>query len=110
MKKFAILGVSALAGCSSVNAQYVGPDGRYGTGAVTGGALSLNNGKFSIAAQGVTCSGNFPSWEKRSIVFPVWCTDGVSGTVTMTRAPVNVIAGEGTMQLTNGETRRFTFG
>lgn len=110
MRKIAVLAISALAGCSSVQTQYVGPTGQYGSGSITGGVMSMNNGKFSIAANGVTCSGNFPSWEKLTVIFPIWCTDGTSGTVTMARPPVNVISGEGTMQLTNGETRRFTFG
>lgn len=109
MGKLLILTALFLTACSTIQTRYVGPNGQYGSGTISGGVMSMNNGKFSIAADGVTCSGNFPSWEKLTVVFPVWCTDGNNGTVTMTRPPVNVISGEGNMQLTNGDTRHFTF-
>lgn len=100
----------ALAGCNSINVKYVDASGLHGAGKLTGGAVNFNDGKLTIADRGVTCSGSFPSWESVTVVFPVKCTDGASGTVTMTRPPVNQIAGEGAMQLTNGQTRRFVFG
>lgn len=99
-----------IAGCNSIGVRYVDATGERGAGTITGGALSMNDGKFSIADKGVTCSGNFPSWTNLTITFPVSCTDGNRGTVTVTRPPVNAIAGEGTMELTNGEVRRIVFG
>jgi hypothetical protein len=110
MRIVTLLALLALAGCNSIGVRYVDATGERGTGTLTGGPVSFNDGKFSISDRGVTCSGSFPSWANLTVVFPVTCTDGKTGTVTMTRPPANVIAGEGTMQLSSGETRRFVFG
>ncbi|WPE22507.1 hypothetical protein [Shinella zoogloeoides] len=112
MKNFVALGaVLALVGCNTIENQYVSATGRYGSGQTTFGAMQ-ENVKFSIGDGRVTCRGTAPDWRKATVVIPVACTDGKSGTVTMTRPMTNasMVAGEGTMQLTNGETRRFIFG
>lgn len=108
-----LFGVSVLvllAGCNSIGVRYVDATGERGSGTITGGAVSMNDGKFSIADRGVTCSGSFASWANLTIVVPVTCTDGKTGTATMTRPFNGPIAGEGTLQLAGGETRRFVFG
>ena len=111
VKAIAVLAVaSCLVGCNTIAVRYVDATGERGSGTITGGVASMNDGKFSVSDKGVTCSGAFPSWANLTITFPVRCTDGNTGTVTMTRPPVNVIAGEGTMQLASGDTRRFVFG
>lgn len=103
--------LAALAGCNTVENQYVDASGKRGSGQTTF-SVTFSDGKFSISDAGVTCSGSFDSWQSATVVFPVTCSDGKSGSVTMTRPTANasLVAGEGTMQLTNGETRRFVFG
>ncbi|MHC2540415.1 hypothetical protein FB001_103289 [Ensifer sp. SEMIA 135] len=100
-----------VAGCNTIENQYVDANGRRGSGQTTFG-VTMTDGKFAIADAGVTCSGTFPHWRNATVVFPVTCTDGTSGTVTMTRPTANasMVAGEGTMSLTNGDARRFVFG
>lgn len=111
MRKWSVIAIATLvSGCNSIPVNYVDAGGLRGSGEITGGVASMNDGTFKVSDRGVTCSGSFPSWSNLTTVFPVKCSDGNQGSVTMTRPPVNVIAGEGTMQLTNGETRRFVFG
>lgn len=105
--------LACLAGCtaSSIENRYLGMSGKYGSGQTTMGVYA-NDGKFSLSDGKSTCAGSFASWQAFTIVFPVTCTDGRSGSVTMTRpsAGVAILAGEGTIQFANGETRRFAFG
>lgn len=89
--------------------QYVDATGRRGTGAANVSAMQTD-GTFSVTDKGATCSGEFPSWRQVTVVFPVHCSDGQSGSVTMTRPASGPVAGEGSLQLTSGETRRFVFG
>jgi len=104
---------SCLSGCtaSAIENRYLGMNGKYGSGSTTMGVYA-NDGKFSITDEKSTCSGSFPSWQAFTIVFPVTCTDSRTGSVTMTRpsAGVAILAGEGTIQFTNGATKRFAFG
>lgn len=101
----------ALSSCNTIENQYVDATGKHGSGQTTFG-VTQENGKFSISDSGVTCSGAFPNWRNATVVFPVRCSDGKSGSVTMTRPTTNasMVAGEGTIQFTNGETKRFVFG
>lgn len=99
----------ALSGCNAMTVQYVDATGRRGTGTANISAVQTD-GTFSVTDNGTTCSGEFPSWRQMAVVFPVHCTDGQSGSVTMTRPASGPIAGEGTMQLASGEVRRFVFG
>ncbi len=98
-----------LAGCNAMSVQYVDATGKRGTGIANISAVQTD-GTFSVTDKGATCSGKFPSWHQITVVFPVRCTDGQSGSVTMTRPASGPIAGEGTMQLASGEVRRFVFG
>jgi hypothetical protein len=100
---------AALASCNAMSVQYVDSGGKRGAGTTNITALQTD-GTFSVTDKGVTCSGTFPSWKAMTVVFPVRCTDGQTGSVTMTRPASGPIAGEGTMQLTSGEIRRFIFG
>lgn len=112
MKKLtATLLCLGLAGCNTIQNQYVDATGTHGSGTTTM-SVTMTDGKFSISDRGATCSGTFPNWTAITVVFPVACTDGKRGTVTMSRptAGVATLAGEGTMALTNGEARRFVFG
>jgi hypothetical protein len=106
-----LLALTLLAGCNTLENQYVNATGKHGSGQTTFSA-TMSNGKFSIADKGVTCSGTFDSWQAATIVFPVACTDGRRGSVTMTRPTANYsqVAGEGTMEFTDGSTKRFVFG
>lgn len=106
-----LIALAFLAGCNTIENQYVDATGKHGSGQTTFSA-TMSDGKFSIADKGVTCSGTFDSWQASTVVFPVACTDGRRGSVTMTRPTANasLVAGEGTMQLGGGEVRRFVFG
>jgi len=113
VKRISIVGAaiaavsSALTGCSSTKVTYVDSRGAYGKGIMAGGFASMNSGRFSITDAGVTCSGNYASWDKGDLKFPVWCTDGASGTVAITRQ--DGVASNGTLHLTSGETRSLVF-
>jgi hypothetical protein len=110
MNKWKIFLVGGLlTSCNAMSVQYVDATGRRGTGTANISAVQTD-GTFSVTDKGVTCSGKFPSWQQMTVVFPVQCTDGQSGSVTMTRPASGPIAGEGTMQLGSGEVRRFIFG
>ncbi|MER8532082.1 hypothetical protein NKH61_05350 [Mesorhizobium sp. M1005] len=99
----------AIAGCSpTVKMAYVDAGGKHGSGTVTMDG-TLHNGKLSISDDGQTCAGTFPHWSNLNLVVPVQCTGGVTGTATMTRVMDGPISGEGTMQLSNGETKRFVY-
>ncbi|WP_421579504.1 hypothetical protein [Shinella sp. M31] len=100
----------ATAGCNTIQNKYVDSTGMRGSGTTTFGAMQ-ENGKFSITDEKATCRGVF-EWKNPTAVFPVQCTDRKSGTVTMTRPTANAsqIAGEGTIQFTDGTERRFVFG
>lgn len=98
-----------LTGCNTVSVQYVDATGRHGSGEATV-SVTQQNGTFSITDKGATCSGTFANWNQLTVVFPVTCTDGKSGSVTMTRPTEGPIIGEGTMELRSGEKRRFLFG
>jgi hypothetical protein len=112
-KRPIILALAALSltGCNTIENQYVDANGKHGSGQTTFGATQ-ENGKFSISDARSTCSGTFPNWRSATVVFPVSCTDGRQGSSTMTRPMTNasIVAGEGTLQFTNGETKRFVFG
>lgn len=98
-----------ITGCSpTVKMAYVDARGKHGSGAVTMDG-TLHNGKLSITDGAQTCAGSFTSWSSLTVVVPVKCTGGVTGTATMTRAMDGPISGEGTMQLSNGETKRFVY-
>lgn len=99
----------ALSSCNAISVRYVDATGIRGTGTLDVSALQTN-GTFSIRDEAATCAGKFPSWQKMTVVFPVNCTDGKLGTVTMTRPASGSVAGEGTLQLASGEVRRFVFG
>lgn len=111
MKKIAFLSLALLAGCNTIQNQYVDATGTHGSGATTFG-VSQEDVRFSIADKGETCTGTAASWRSSTLVMPVSCSSGKAGTVTMTRPMTNAsqVAGEGTMALTNGETRRLVFG
>lgn len=112
MKKLtATLLCLGLAGCNTIQNQYVDATGTHGSGTTIFGATQ-EDVKFSIASKGETCAGTADNWRSATLVMPVRCSSGKAGTVTMTRPMTNasVVAGEGTMALTNGETRRFIFG
>ncbi|MER8925819.1 hypothetical protein [Mesorhizobium sp. M0859] len=99
----------AIAACSpTVKMAYVDASGKHGSGTVTMDG-TLHNVELSISDNGQSCSGTFPSWSNLTVVVPVKCTDGVTGTATMTRVMDGPISGEGTMQLSNGETKRFVY-
>lgn len=98
-----------LAGCgATVKMAYVDASGKHGSGTVSMDS-TLHNGKLSISDKGQTCSGSFHDWSSLTIVVPVKCSDGKTGTATMTRALSGTISGEGTMQLSGGEVRRFVY-
>ena len=99
-----------LAGCNMIQNKYVDSTGMHGSGTTTFGAMQ-EDGKFSITDEKATCRGVF-EWKNPTAVFPVQCTDGKNGTVTMTRPTANAsqIAGEGTIEFTDGATKRFVFG
>lgn len=101
----------ALASCNTIENQYVDATGKHGSGQTTF-STTFSDGKFSVSDAKSTCSGTFASWQSATVVFPVKCSDGKTGSVTMTRPTANasMVAGEGTMQLSSGETRRFVFG
>lgn len=109
MKRISILGAAvaaastALVGCSSAKVTYVDERGAYGKGIMAGGFASMNSGRFSITDEGITCSGNYASWDKGDLKFPVWCTDGASGTVNIAR--VEGIPSNGTLHLSTGVAR-----
>lgn len=105
------LGLLCLAGCNTIQNQYVDATGKHGSGTTTFG-VAFDQVKFRISDSAVTCSGGAESWQSPTLVFPVACTDGKTGTATMTRPTANAsaVAGEGTIQFTSGETRRFVFG
>lgn len=105
----AALGI--IAGCNTVENRYIDATGVHGRGQTTFGATQ-EDGKFSISDSSSTCAGSFPHWRNATVVFPVSCTDGRSGTVTMTRPMTNasMVAGEGTIQFNNGTSKRFMFG
>jgi hypothetical protein len=112
MKRLAtLISILALSGCNTIENQYVDATGKHGSGQTTFSA-TLSDGKFSIAEKSGSCSGQFDSWSNATVVFPVTCTNGKSGSVVMTRPTANasIIAGEGTIQFVGGETRRFVFG
>ncbi len=109
MKKFMLIGLLIASGCSTSKVTYVGPDGPYGSGIMTGGFASMSNGRFSIADAGITCSGNYSSWEDGPLKFPVWCSDGTSGTVTLSPSPDIKSTGVGTIQIYDGEPRQIAF-
>ena len=100
-----------LASCNSIENQYVDATGKHGSGQTTF-SVTQSDGKFSIADKAGTCGGTFDSWSGATVVFPVACTNGKTGTVVMTRPTANasLVAGEGTIQFVGGETRRFIFG
>lgn len=106
-----LLAALVLAGCNSIENRYVDATGVHGHGVTTFSATQTD-GKFTISDDGSTCSGSFPHWKSATVVFHVSCSDGKSGTVTMTRPTANatMVAGEGTVQFTDGTTRRFIFG
>ncbi len=100
-----------LAGCNSIQNQYVDATGTHGSGTTTFGATQ-ENVRFSIASKGETCTGTAANWRSATLVMPVRCSSGKSGMVTMTRPMTNAthVAGEGTMMMTDGTARRFVFG
>jgi hypothetical protein len=93
---------------ASIKMAYVDASGKSGSGVTTVNG-TLGDGNFSISDKGQTCRGEFKSWSNISVVFPVKCSNGLAGSVTMTRTAEGTIAGEGTMQLENGETRHIIF-
>ena len=108
-----LVSVAGLAGCNSVQTAYIDSTGKHGRGEITYGVHNMENGKFSITDNGVTCRGAFPDWSDYTVVFPVQCTDGRAGQASMTRPTstgVSVLAGEGTIQFTDGQTKRFVYG
>lgn len=112
MSRIAILCAGlVLAGCNTVKNHYVDAGGIHGGGTTTFSATQTD-GKFSISDSSGTCTGTFPSWKSAVVVFPVSCSNGKAGTVTMTRPTANatIVEGEGTIQFTDGSTRRFIFG
>jgi hypothetical protein len=110
MKKIALLSLALLAGCNTIQNQYVDATGTHGSGTTTFGATQ-EDVRFSIADKGDTCTGTAANWRSATLVMPVSCKSGKTGTVTMTRPMTNAsqVTGEGTMTLTNGEMRRFVF-
>lgn len=98
-----------LAGCNTIQNHYVDASGKHGSGTTTFGATQ-ENVKFSIRDEKSTCTGSTDNWRSMTVVIPITCTDGKSGTVMMTRPLSGLIAGEGTMQLASGEVRRIMFG
>jgi len=109
----AAAGCAIIAGCNAVQTAYIDASGKHGKGEITYGVHNMKDGKFSITDNGVTCRGTFPDWANYTVVFPVSCSDGRSGQASMTRPTatgVTVLAGEGTMQFTDGTTRRFAYG
>ncbi len=107
---FVFLSVLILSACNAMPVTYVGASGKFGSGQINGGPVNMSDGAFSISDKGVTCSGKFPSWTNLTIVFPVTCTDGATGSVNMTRPFNGPIAGEGSLSLSTGENRRFVYG
>ncbi|TIX71693.1 MAG: hypothetical protein E5V25_07845 [Mesorhizobium sp.] len=99
-----------LAGCASQQSvKYVGPSGQYGSGSI---AMSgtMANGRFSVSDQSGTCDGTFPSWSNLTITFPVRCTNGPKGTITLTRLQDGPLTATGVMVLDNGQTRQVVYG
>lgn len=107
----AIIAILAVSGCNSISNRYVDARGKHGRGETTF-SVTQSNGTFSISDEKVTCKGTFDSWSDATVVFPVTCGDGKSGTVVMTRptADATMVAGEGTIEFTDGTIRRFVFG
>ncbi len=106
-----LLPIILLTSCNTIENHYVDATGKLGSGQTTM-SVTQSDGKFSIADEAVACSGTFDSWANATVVFPVNCTNGKSGSVVMTRPTANgsLVAGEGTIQFVTGESRRFTFG
>lgn len=109
MRGFAVALAGILAGCApTIAVQYVDASGRHGAGNVSVSG-TLQNGRLSLTSKGETCSGAFANWSSLTVVVPLACTSGLTGTATMTRPFSGPIIGEGTMQLSDGTSRRFTF-
>ncbi|MGF9567399.1 hypothetical protein AAIH70_28250 [Neorhizobium sp. BT27B] len=109
MKKIAIIPLLVVSGCSTSKVTYVGPDASYGSGIMASGFARVSSGRFSLTdATGVTCSGNYSSWDDTHLKFPVWCTDGKSGTVELNRSDDGK-EGIGTIQVTDGEPKQIAF-
>lgn len=110
MKRTGLLAcLFAISGCgATVKMAYVDAGGKHGTGTVTMDG-TLHNGKLSITDAGQVCTGTFPDWSDLTLVVPVQCTGGITGTATLTRVMDGPISGEGTMQLSNGVTKRFVY-
>lgn len=103
------LSVMGLAGCSNtLEAQYSGPKGLYGSGQITQ-TVTQSDVKLSIKNAGVTCSGTYPTWNPLTIVFPVTCTDGRKGSATLTRPFEGPMSGQGSIQFSDGETRQIVY-
>lgn len=99
----------ALTGCSNtLEAQYSGPKGVYGSGQITQ-TVTQSDVKLSIKNDGVTCSGSYPTWNPLTIVFPVSCTDGRKGSATLTRPFEGPMSGQGSIQFADGETRQIVY-
>lgn len=112
MKKLiAALLCLGLAGCNTIQNQYVDATGTHGIGTTTFGATQ-EDVRFSIASKGETCTGRADNWRSATLGMPVSCSSGKSGMVTMTRPMTNAsqVAGEGTMMMTDGTARKFIFG
>lgn len=110
MRPVLIVMLALLVGCASQQGvKYVGPSGQYGSGSI---AMSgtLSNGQFSVTDKSGTCSGAFKSWSNLTITFPVRCTNGPKGSVTLTRLMDGPLTATGTMTLDNGETRQVVYG
>jgi hypothetical protein len=100
----------ALAGCaSSEGVKYVGSAGQYGSGSISMSG-TMSNGQFSARDKDGTCSGAFKSWSNLTITFPVKCSYGPKGSVTLTRPTDGPLTATGVMVLDNGEARQVVYG
>lgn len=103
MYKFALIGVLAVAGCSTVSIPISGvsSDGNTWSGYFT-------TKEFQLSSGNVICSGK-PNlgWGKTN-THSFTCSDGRSGTATTTRTSMR--GGEGDVNFSDGSTAKLTYG
>lgn len=110
MRYFWLMAAAVLTSCASDQVvRYVGPSGAYGSGSIAMNG-TLGDGRLIISNKGETCAGTFPSWSALTVIFPVQCTGGATGTVTLTRPAEGRLTAQGSMLLSTGETRQIIYG
>jgi hypothetical protein len=109
-RRAAALMLLALGGCVGPQASihYVGPNGAYGMGTIEANPAGQLSGKITLSNSLETCTSTFENWHSPTISTPFSCSDGKSGTLTLTRASPS-LEGQGTAQFTDGTNRLVIF-